>query len=128
MRGTKECIDNVKYYVEMLKTKAGIYMPMPVIKFDLRGTTAGRAWYPKHVIQFNLILLDENPEHFVTQVVGHEVAHLAAFVKHGSGIKPHGSEWARVMWALSLPARRCHNYDVATVTGRRPKSLAMEVI
>jgi SprT protein len=127
MRGTVECIDAVKYYVDELRTKAGIYIAVPIIKFDLRGTTAGRAWGRRNVIQFNPILLDQNPEVFVRQTVGHEVAHLAAFVKHGN-CDPHGQEWRHVMWALGLPAKRCHNYDVSTITGRRPVSLAREVL
>jgi SprT protein len=127
MRGTVECLAAVDYYLDLLQTKAGIYLPRPRVKFELRGTVAGRAYYSKNLIQFNPILLDENPEHFVKQTVGHEVAHLAAFVKHGGQIRPHGSEWSRVMWALGLPAKRCHNYDISTVTGRRPKSLAIEI-
>ena len=128
MKGTSECIDAVHYYVELLKTKAGIYLPPPIIRFDLRGGVAGRAHYGKNVIQFNPVLLDQNPEVFVKQTVGHEVAHLAAFVKSGGGIKPHGSEWARVMFSIGLPARRCHNYDTSVATGRRSVSLAREVL
>lgn len=128
MRGTVECMEQVRFYVDELRTKAGIIMPMPIIKFDLRGTTAGRAWGgKKHLIQFNPILLDENPEDFIRQTVGHEVAHLGAFVKHGCGIKPHGQEWSHVMWALRLPAKRCHNYDTSTVTGRAPRMLCHEI-
>lgn len=127
MNGTKECIEAVRFYVEELRTKAGIIIPMPIVRFDLRGTTAGKAWSSKNILQFNPILLDQNPERFVRQTCGHEVAHLGAFVKYGPRIQPHGKEWARVMWALSLPAKRCHNYDISTITGRKRTSLAHEV-
>lgn len=126
MRGTVECIDAVKYYVDQLRTKAGIYIAVPIIKFDLRGTTAGRAWGRKNVIQFNPILLDQNPEVFVRQTVGHEVAHLAAFVKNPN-CEPHGKDWKLIMWSLRLPAKRCHNYDTSTITGRKRATLCHEV-
>lgn len=128
MKGTVECMEKVRFYVEELRTRAGIILPMPRITFDLRGTTAGRAFYTQNRVAFNPILLDQNPEHFVQQTVGHEVAHLAAFVKHGGHIKPHGPEWSRIMWALRLPARRCHNYDVSTITGQRRISACHEVL
>jgi SprT protein len=128
MRGTVECIDQVYYYVDLLKTKCGIHLPRPRITFNLRGTTAGRAYYRENRVAFNPILLDENPEHFVKQTVGHEVAHLAAFVKHGGRIDPHGREWKHVMWQLSLPAKRCHSYDVSTITGQRSKPLCREIL
>lgn len=126
MRGTVECLDKVKYYVDLLQTAAGVYLPYPTVHFNLRGTTAGRAWPRKNVIEFNPILLDENPEVFVQQTVGHEVAHLAAWIKH-PGTEPHGQAWRHIMWAIKLPAKRCHNYDTATITGRRHGSLCHEI-
>lgn len=128
MRGTVECIDKVYYYVSQLQTKAGIILPRPRITFHLRGTVAGYAHYKENRINFNPILLDQNPEDFIQQTVGHEVAHLGAFVKYGGRIQPHGPEWARVMFYLGLPPKRCHNYDVTVASGRAGKSICREIV
>lgn len=126
MRGTVECLDAVEKYLDLVRTKTGIIIPKPIVKFDLRGTKAGEAWAGHGIVRFNPILLDENPEHFVRQTVGHEIAHLAARTKYGNGISSHGVEWRNIMYRLGLPAKRCHNYDVSTVTGRKRNSLAIE--
>jgi len=110
-----ECIKQVKWYVNKCADKLGIIMPVPQVVFALKGTTAGRAYYQKNLISFSPSLLYANADHFLEQTVGHEVAHLAAFRKHGSIIKPHGTHWQAVMWGLGLPATRCHNYDISGV-------------
>lgn len=114
----RECIRQVTYYVEIARKKLGITFPTPRVLFGLQGTTAGRAYFPDNKINFQPTLLRENADHFVQQTVGHEVGHLAAYFKYGMTIKPHGHEWASVMWHLGLPATRCHNYDVSNVATR----------
>jgi predicted SprT family Zn-dependent metalloprotease len=119
----RECIKQVKFYVELAEKKIGVRIPMPRVLFSLHGRTAGRAHWPQNVIEFSPTLLRENADDFLLRTTGHEVAHLIAHTKHPSVIKPHGKEWARVMWAFSLPATRCHNYDtsnVPTQVGRAP--------
>ena len=115
----KTCIERVKFYVKLANEKLSIHMQIPKITFALRGTTAGRAHYYKNLIEFQPTLLRENPDDFITSTAGHEVGHLAAFLKFGGKIKPHGDEWKRCMWTLGLPANRCHNYDVSSVTGNK---------
>lgn len=112
----RECVKQVKFYVGLAAKKVGVHIPMPLVNFQLSGGVAGRAYYrhnQQHEIRFNPKLLRENADTFIEQTVGHEVAHLAAFTKYSTGIKPHGPEWARTMWAFSLPATRCHSYEVS---------------
>lgn len=109
MKGAKECIEAVHECVGLVRNELKIPLPAPTIKFDLRGTTAGRAWYPQCILQFNPILMLKN-EGFIAQTVPHEVAHLAAFHKYGMSIQPHGREWQLIMRLLGQKPKRCHNF------------------
>jgi predicted SprT family Zn-dependent metalloprotease len=112
----KECIAQVKFYVELANKKLGIAIPMPKVLFSLKGRTAGRAHTGDNLIEFSPTLLRENADDFLVKTTGHEVAHLIARIQHrGKQIKSHGKEWMRVMWAFSLPATRCHSYDTSNV-------------
>jgi SprT protein len=124
----KRCIEKVRFYVDKANAKLNIRMPMPKVRFGIEGTTAGRAYYREHLVTFNPTLFAENVEHFLIQTVGHEVGHLAAFRWKGPGIRPHGEEWANVMWYLGLPATRCHNYEVGNVPSNRMKLQRQTVI
>ena len=53
----------------------------------------------KHLITVNSNL---NKYRFLITLV-HEIAHLAAFEKHGRFIKPHGNEWKITFQRLMLP-------------------------
>ncbi len=85
--------------------------PRPSVTFALRGQKAGVAHLQDNHLRFNQHLYQENHHNFLQQTVAHEVAHLVAYRVFGSGIKPHGREWQRVMQdVFSLPAKRCHQY------------------
>lgn len=58
----------------------------------------------RKLIKLNVILL-EQPE-VMPEVVGHELAHLVAFARHGTATRPHGPEWQQLMRTAGLPARR----------------------
>ena len=108
----------------------------PNVRFDKRGTTAGTANYVKWELNFNMVLLNENVEHFVHQTVAHEVAHLVdhqvngsltrRFDSRGRRVKrqPHGPNWKRVMIALGVSPDRCHEMDTtnARVTRRKTET------
>lgn len=118
----RECVAVVKYWVDKAADKCGVRIPYPRVQFDIKGATAGTAQYnPRHpelsLIRFSPTLLRENANHFLESTTGHEVAHLIARAKYGN-VDPHGVEWGRVMWAFSLPATRCHNYDISNVSTR----------
>ena len=97
----------------------------PNIRFDKRGTTAGIANGTKWELNFNMVLLNENVEHFIEQTVAHEVAHLIdhqvydshtpRFDRSGRRKKrtPHGRNWKNIMMVLGVPADRCHDMDVS---------------
>ena len=85
----------------------------PVISFDLKGQAAGQANYRENKIRFNRQLLEKYAGEFVDQTVPHEFAHLVAYQKFGSRIRPHGAEWKRVMEAFGVDPARTHSFDVA---------------
>lgn len=128
MSEIERCQQEVIRAYAVARAKLGIVMPMPRITFNLRGTTAGKAYIRENRIDFNPVLLHENLEDFLNRTPWHEVAHLISFRQSGNLIKPHGVEWQRVMWAFSKPATRCHAYDTSAVTGRKPVSICREIL
>lgn len=96
-----------------MATGLGVTLPMPFIRYDLKGTPAGMALPFENELRFNPVLLNQNVEHFLAETVGHEVAHLVTHLKYGDDVDAHGSEWQRVMRAFKLHVKRCHNYDVS---------------
>lgn len=85
---------------------------MPTISFDLRGSTAGKAFPGKFHVQLNAQLYIENVDIFLKDTIVHEWAHIVAHALHrGTYIKPHGPEWQRVMRELGVPPTRCHRMD-----------------
>lgn len=106
----RECI---AHYVVRARNELGVNLPMPTCSFDLRGRTAGQAYYKEHHVRVNAVLLTENAEAFMTRTLPHEVAHLVAHRLHGSSISAHGPEWQAVMRAFGLEPSRCHSYDTS---------------
>lgn len=94
-----------------IAAQRGIHCELPTVSFDLRGTTAGKAFYLRNHIQLNPILLNENKNAFIARTAGHEAAHLIAHHHFGNKIKGHGTEWQEVMRWLGQEASRCHQYD-----------------
>lgn len=92
------------------------YFLIPEIKFTKKGTAAGTAYITKNVINFNPVLLQENPEQFIKQTVTHEFAHILAYRVFDD--RGHGKDWKRVMVQLGAEPKRCHNYDVSSVQRR----------
>lgn len=92
----------------------------PTISYKQRGTTAGSAYLKEWEIRLNPSLLIENKEHFIDEVVPHELAHLLVFRVFGrKGIAPHGKEWKWMMQhVLEVTAKRTHNFAVTTVKSK----------
>ena len=108
-----------------LLTAAGLWLCIgiqdPQIRFDLRGRSAGQARIGSRgpwVVRYNPVLLAANAEDFLATTVPHEVAHLVAYARHGSRIRPHGPEWQAIMRHFGVAPERCHRYDVSAVRGR----------
>jgi predicted SprT family Zn-dependent metalloprotease len=78
-------------------------------------------------MRLNLILLVENEEHYLANVVPHEVAHLInrRVNKPAPGKKklmPHGKEWKDVMALLGVVPHVKHRYDCTSIEkGKKAK-------
>lgn len=111
-RDKKEIEERVARLFDLASDKLSLRLKYPKITYDLKGQVAGQAWYSDNKLRLNPIALKNYRDDFIKQTVGHEVAHLIAFRKHGAYIKPHGLEWKNVMRLFRLPPNRCHTYDL----------------
>jgi len=89
-----------------------------VVRYDMAGHTAGKAYYRRNLIKLNEGILNRYTDYFIEHTVPHEVAHLVAHFLNGNHIvsRPHGDEWRGLMWELGLNPDRTHNYE--TVSAR----------
>lgn len=112
-------IAQTKICIEMANRMFDRQFPLPNIRFDIRGKTAGMALLQRWEIRFNPILLSENDEAFLTDVVPHEVAHLIVYALYGNKARPHGDEWKFIMSSLfNRPPHTRHTFDVTSVEGK----------
>ena len=103
---------------ESLLQKRNVLFPIPRLRFDIRGKTAGMALLQSWELRFNPVLLDENLEAFLQEVVPHEISHLLAFAKFGR-VRPHGKEWKTLMHEyFNVPPKTSHSFDVSSVLGK----------
>ena len=109
----QEVIDKINYLMAIAKTKFGYTAACPSITYDLRGKTAGYAWFKRNHIQLNPVLMMENFDHFINNVIGHELAHLIAYATFRDD--GHGYYWRHVMMSLGLDPNRTHRYNVSNV-------------
>lgn len=103
---------------------AGRTLPKPLVRFDLRGQSAGQVRIDgsgRGTIRYNAALLLRHGETFLARTVPHEVAHYVAFFHHGRGIRPHGHEWQHWVRLLGGEAERCHNYDTDGLRTRQTR-------
>jgi len=110
--------------IEKANQAFGLSIKPPDISFDLKGQAAGMVKFPTTgviQIRFNRTLLEENQQHFFAQTLPHEVAHLVARTRYGSGIRPHGSEWQQVMLFFEAKPQRCHSYNISNLRTRKMK-------
>ncbi len=95
-------------------------LPVPVLIFRNIGGPAGCCyWNP---VRANSVVII-NPAYFqkpggydeqLTSTLPHEVAHhICDFIHRNNcrGVRPHGHEWARVMYWMGRPLERCHKMD-----------------
>jgi SprT protein len=108
----KEIESRVTDLYDLASDKLNLKLKYPKITYDLKGSVAGQAWYVDNKLRLNATALKNYRDDYIKQTVGHEVAHLIAFCKHGAVIKPHGFEWKNVMRLFKLPPNRCHTYDL----------------
>lgn len=102
----------------------GSLRPLPQIRFDLRGVSAGqlRVDHRGHcIIRYHPALLLRHGDDFLRRTVPHETAHFLVYRLHGHGVRPHGPEWQAVMRHLGADPERCHDYDVDGLAARRTR-------
>lgn len=93
----------------------------PEVRYNIRNTNGGEAWYQRNLIRLNLTFLVENEEKFLATTVPHEVAHLVARAVYtskphnGKKVRPHGSEWKEVMGVLGVEPKTKHTYDITSL-------------
>lgn len=67
------------------------------IEFSKRlKTSLGRTHVAKHLVRLNPILLKAEAG-YLSEVLCHELAHIAVYEKYGASAKPHGVQWAELM-------------------------------
>lgn len=120
----QEVSAQVKALIETANAELGANMDIPTIKYKLRGTTAGTAlgdWE----LDFNAVLMEDNWEHFKTDTIIHEVAHLVDYNINGiqrsrSGNRiAHGDSWKQIMRKLGGNPTCTHDLDCSKV--EKPK-------
>lgn len=120
----QEIIQAIHEEIEKAKKIAagkGYTFPEFGVRFDLKGSCAGRACYKngEHYVRFNLEIAKDNLNTFVKRTVNHELAHVLQH-RFSLGSKPHGKEWkhfCKVLTGSEMP--RCHSYEVSHLTRRR---------
>jgi SprT protein len=112
----RECMDT-------LENHFGTPLTKPTVVYDLKGHTAGEAYYGENKVRLNLDLLwnEETQREMIDVTLPHEVAHLVAHERHGPLIKSHGWQWAYVMRVLGLPPDRTHL--MRTTAARKRKKM-----
>jgi SprT protein len=102
----------------------GSLSPLPEIRFDLRGLSAGqfRVDHQGHcIIRYSPALLLRHDDDFLRRTVPHETAHFLVYRLYRHRVRPHGPEWQAVMRHLGADPERCHDYDVAGLAARRTR-------
>lgn len=95
------------------------------IKYNLHGTTAGKAQNFKNNTEFklwfNLIIMNDNLLNFEETII-HEIAHLYQYSIY-KNIKPHGEEFNKINGLLgNTRLTRCHSYNTESIKElRKPK-------
>jgi len=106
---------------EKAKTKYNLTIPMPTIKFDIKGArVAGKANASYNRIRFNIGIAEKNYKEFLGRTVAHEIAHIVDRRINPYG-KPHGNGWKNIMWFFGVIPSRCHKYDVSEVEAIKRK-------
>lgn len=126
----QQAVNLTYHYIDIANQHFGLNIPHVPVDFNLRGTTAGKAWGGRK-IQYQPVLLEENGDKFLNRTVPHEVAHIVVYhlypqarMRMSNGrrmIKPHGKEWKRVMAIFGIDSSRCHSYDVSNVSTQKTK-------
>lgn len=112
-------IQRVNELCKIANEKLGREFPVPSIRFDLRGTTAGTANAFFNWLNFNVQMAIDNEDDFFNDAVPHELSHIIA-VKYFNCRAGHNREWRYIMEKVfGVRANRCHNMNVENCRVRR---------
>ncbi|MCI0655283.1 MAG: SprT-like domain-containing protein [Methylococcaceae bacterium] len=92
--------------------------------FDLKGRSAGmyRVTRNQGQIRYNSFIFSKYFADNLAVTVPHEVAHYITDAVYGlRNIRPHGSEWKRLMAQFGADASRTCNYDLNGIPVRRTR-------
>jgi SprT protein len=84
----------------------------PHVAYNINSARLGGQAIGTRQIRLNPVFLNTYTDHYITQTIGHEMAHILVKQLHVRFVQPHGSEWKHVMRVLGIPANRCHSYEV----------------
>ena len=106
-------IEQLRNLEDVAVSELGVPVPEYVIRFDLKGRTAGWA-IPNEdgtfIMRFNLDIAMNNVDEYHNTVI-HEFAHIMTYVKFPKAKKHHGRHWVYVMQKLGvINPKRCHSY------------------
>jgi SprT protein len=116
-------LNRVQECFNILNSKTGYNLALessdPLIFFS--GSTTGGYVHPSKYgnrVFLNWVLFNENPDHYFSTTIPHEVAHL--FQRKANQFdRSHGPTWKRMMSLIGLPAIRCHRMDTTNATRGR---------
>jgi len=119
--------NKVKELINKFNTAYNKDFDIPEIKFTKRGATAGCVTYKNNntFLNFNMVLLKENTDHFIKQTVPHEVSHYCVWLLYGHQYSSngrriiHGKDWKNMMTFFGVDPKRCHNYNTDNCSKKR---------
>jgi SprT protein len=124
----QQLLDITRHWIVRAEAVYQRHFPLPEIRFDLRGQTAGQYRGGKHpCIRYNMDMASNQFDAYSRRTPGHEVAHYVVDCLYpGYKIRPHGTEWKTVMQAFELEASRCHQYDLKNLPQRKQRRFSYQ--
>lgn len=102
----EQCLDIVRRQYPNTK------FVIPHITYDINSARLGGQACGATHMRLNPVFLNTYQDHYITQTVGHELAHLFVNQLYTRRVQSHGAEWKSMMRLLGIPANRCHRYEV----------------
>jgi predicted SprT family Zn-dependent metalloprotease len=91
------------------------------IEFSSRMTVSlGRCIPTRGIVRLNASLQADTDE-LLHEVVCHELAHMAVYLRHGAGVRPHGPEWRGLVEAAGYTPSVRLSVDASLSSGARPR-------
>lgn len=83
-KSIEEIIDlinkKVQESISIAQQELNFIFPPIILTYELKGVTAGMAYWKEMKLNFNLKMAELNLDNFLKQVIPHEVAHLVDFI------------------------------------------------